>query len=139
MVYSWDNPTPLDIILKNETVDGNKKRIAGKVSASTFGSKVMVEGPLKKQSDDGGGSTSFILSFKNSYLEQTSKALYNYIDTAGLPFNFRDIYGKVSINGANGSKVNFYGIDIVAPNDALEQVFEYLRKVDKPYYDKIHK
>ena len=71
----------------------------------------MVEGPLKKQSDDGGGSTSFILSFKNSYLEQTSKALYNYIDTAGLPFNFRDIYGKVSINGANGSKVNFYGFN----------------------------
>ncbi len=26
----------------------------------------------------------------------------------GLPFNFLDIYGKISINAANGSKVNFF-------------------------------
>jgi erythromycin esterase len=36
-----------------------------------------------------------------------------------------------------GNKVNFYGIDIVAPNNALEQIFEYLQKVDEDYYNKI--
>ena len=27
----------------------------------------------------------------------------------GLPFSFSDIYGKISINSDNGSKVNFFG------------------------------
>ena len=93
------------------TRDGNKKRVAGKVSASTFGAKLLLEGPLKKQTNTSNGSSSFILSIKNSYLEETSKVLYDYIDTAGLPFNYLDIYGKLSINGANGSKINFFGFN----------------------------
>ncbi len=93
------------------TRDGNKKKMAGKFGASTFGAKLMLEGPIKKQSEDGGGSASFIISAKNSYLEQSSKLLYDYIDTAGLPFNYTDVYGKVSINGGNGSKINFYGFN----------------------------
>ncbi len=48
-------------------------------------------------------------SVKNSYLEQTSQSLYNYVDEDGLPFNFLDLYGKLSINSANGSKINFFG------------------------------
>lgn len=35
------------------------------------------------------------------------------------------------------NKVNFYGIDIVAPNNGLEQIFEYLQKVDNRYYEQI--
>ena len=35
------------------------------------------------------------------------------------------------------NKVNFYGIDIVAPNNGLEQIFEYLQKVDIQYYEQI--
>jgi erythromycin esterase len=35
------------------------------------------------------------------------------------------------------NKVNFYGIDIVAPNNGLEQIFEYLQKVDNPYFEQI--
>ncbi|MCO5265372.1 MAG: TonB-dependent receptor [Lentimicrobium sp.] len=99
------------------TRDGNKKRMAGKVGASTFGAKLMIEGPLKKQSESGGGSSSFIISAKNSYLKESSKFLYDYIDTAGLPFNYTDVYGKVSINGANGSKVNLYGFNF---NDKVD-------------------
>jgi hypothetical protein len=60
------------------TRDGNKKRLAGKAGISTFGAKLMLEGPLKKQKDDGKGSSSFILSWKNSYLEQSSKMFYEY-------------------------------------------------------------
>lgn len=91
------------------TRDGNKKRLAGKIEASTFGAKVLLEGPLKKQPDAGGSSSSFVLSIKNSYLEETSKSLYKYVNDDGLPFNFLDIYGKVSFNGQNGSKFNLFG------------------------------
>jgi len=93
------------------TRDGNKKQIAGKIGASTFGSKFLLEGPIVKAKDDKSGSSSFILSFKNSYLEQSSKELYSYIDENGLPFNFTDVYGKVSLNASNGSKLNVFGFN----------------------------
>jgi hypothetical protein len=93
------------------TRDGNKKRLAGKIEANTFGSKVLIEGPLKRQPDEGGSSSSFVLSVKNSYLEQSSKALYSYVNEDGLPFNFLDLYGKVSFNGQNGSKFNLFGFN----------------------------
>ena len=96
-------------IMDVTTRDGNKKRISGKVSATTFTSKAIIEGPLKKQDDAGGGSSSFLLQGKTSYLDKTSKSLYAYVDSAGLPFTFNDLYGKVSFNGSNGSKVNFFG------------------------------
>lgn len=35
------------------------------------------------------------------------------------------------------NKVNFYGIDIVAPNNGLEQIYKYLQNVDKPYFEQI--
>lgn len=93
------------------TRDGNKTRLGGKVGASTFAAKGLLEGPLKKQTAPGQGSSSFLINFKHSYLDQTSKSLYNYADSAGLPFKFSDLYGKISINAANGSKVNFFGFN----------------------------
>jgi hypothetical protein len=91
------------------TRDGNKQRLAGKVAASTFGANLLLEGPIIKQKEGNGSSMSFIFSGKGSYLEQSSQVFYNYIDTAGLPFNFIDLYGKISVNSSNGSKINFYG------------------------------
>ena len=97
-------------IMDITTRDGNKKRIGGKVAVSPFGAKLLVEGPIVKMKDDGeGGSASFILSGKTSYLEQSSKIFYNYIDTAGLPFNYNDFFGKISINSSNGSKISVNG------------------------------
>jgi hypothetical protein len=93
------------------TRDGNNKRIAGKIGASTFGAKVLLEGPIVKQKAGSSGSSSFLLSYKNSYLEQSSKIFYSYIDENGLPFNYSDLYGKFSINSANGSKINFFGFN----------------------------
>lgn len=94
-------------IMDITTRDGNKNRFGGKVSASTFGSKLLLEGPLAKK----GGNSSFILSAKTSYLNQSSKYLYTYIDTAGLPYSFTDLYGKVSIGGNNGSKWSVFGFN----------------------------
>ena len=91
------------------TRDGNKQRFSGKVAASTFAAKALFEGPLKKAAREGDGGSSFLLNFKQSYLDQTSKSLYSFVDSAGLPFKFTDAYGKVSLNAANGSKVNLFG------------------------------
>ncbi len=96
-------------VMDIKTRDGNKKHLSGKIDASTFGSKLLFEGPIVKQTDSSRGSSSFILSFKNSYLKQSSKLFYNYIDPNGLPFNFNDLYGKLSFSTTNGSKINFFG------------------------------
>ena len=70
--------------------DGNRKRLSGLVGASPFTSKLLLEGPLSKT-----GNSSFILSSKLSLLDQTSKALYTYVnDGEGLPFNFREYLWK---------------------------------------------
>lgn len=100
-------------IMDITTRDGNKKRLSGKVAISPFGAKTLIEGPLVKSKEEGGGSTSFLLSAKNSYLSQSSKALYSYINPEGLPFDFLDLYGKVSINGNNGSKLNVFGFNFM--------------------------
>ncbi|MCB0793648.1 MAG: TonB-dependent receptor [Flavobacteriales bacterium] len=93
------------------TRDGNKTRLAGKIGASTFAGKAMLEGPFKKQTGPGAGSSSFLLNVRHSYLDESSKVFYTYVDTAGLPFTFTDAYGKVSFNGANGSKFNLFGFN----------------------------
>jgi hypothetical protein len=98
-------------IMDITTRDGNKNRMSGKVSASTFMAKLLLEGPLKKAKADSDGSSSFILTAKHSFLEQSSKIFYKYIDSAGLPFNFTDMYGKISLNSKNGSKVNLFGFN----------------------------
>ncbi|HEY0029206.1 MAG TPA: TonB-dependent receptor [Bacteroidia bacterium] len=98
-------------IMDITTRDGNKRRIAGKVAASPFGAKVLVEGPLIPYKEGGRATASYIISAKTSYLPTTSKVLYTYIDTAGLPFSFNDYYGKVSFNSNNGSKLNLFGFN----------------------------
>jgi hypothetical protein len=91
---------------------GNTKKLAGKVDVSTFGTKFLLEGPLKKETDPEKGSISFILSAKNSYIDKSSKTLYKYINEGnGIPFTFSDYYGKVSFNGANGNRLDVFGFN----------------------------
>ena len=97
-------------IMNITTRDGNKKHFSGKVSVNPFTSKILLETPLKRQSEDGGSSSSFVFSAKSAYLNKTAPIFYTYADSAGLPFSFNDLYGKFSINGANGSKVNLFGM-----------------------------
>lgn len=94
------------------TRDGNKKRLAGKVGASTFGAKLTLEGPLKKAKNPDDMTASFIISAKNSYLDKTSQSVYKPILNGNeLPYTYNDIYGKISINSTNGSKINFFGFN----------------------------
>lgn len=92
------------------TVDGNKNRISGKLDVSTFGAKALLEGPIVKLKGPDATSVSYILSVKNSYLDKTSEWIYSYLDDP-LPYSYLDIYGKVSVNASNGSKINFFGFD----------------------------
>lgn len=116
------------------TREGNKKRIAGLVSANPFQAKAVLEGPLKKF-QEGGGSSSFLLTAKHSYIDKTSPLLYSYaVDTTfyptdgdgvsdnerkRLPFSFTDIYGKMSFLSNNGSKLNLFGFSF---NDDVNYV-----------------
>tara|TARA_B110000037_G_scaffold64440_1_gene78619 strand:+ start:48636 stop:50969 length:2334 start_codon:yes stop_codon:yes gene_type:complete len=98
-------------IMDITTRDGNSKHFGGKTSISPFGGKLILEGPIVKPKKQGDSYISYIISGKSSFLDKSSKLLYSYIDTAGLPFNFTDIYGKVSFSGDNGSKLNLFGFN----------------------------
>ncbi|MBC6993729.1 TonB-dependent receptor [Neolewinella lacunae] len=117
----------ISAIVDIKTREGNKKNFGGLVSASPFQAKVLVEGPIKPLNPETGSSISFLLTGKRSLLPETSKTLYEYAvqenffnlgDTAtlgasdiGLPYNYQDIYGKVSLVGGNGSKLNLFGFN----------------------------
>lgn len=110
-------------IMDVTTRDGNKKRISGKIAASTFGAKATLEGPIVKLRDEGNTSASFLLSAKHSYLPKTSKLLYSYANPNGLPFYYTDLYGKASINSTGGSKFSIFGFnftDAVKYSDVAE-------------------
>lgn len=85
--------------------DGNSKRFGGKIGVSPFTSSLLLEGPISRANN-----VSFVLAGKASVLEQTSRALYPYINEGdGLPFNFYDLYGKVSIKGDGSNKLSLFG------------------------------
>lgn len=95
-------------VMNLQTRDGNKKQISGKVDVNTFGAKLLLEGPFIKMKNDKSTSLSYILSVKGSYLEHSSKALYPYLESS-LPYNYTDLYGKISLLAGNGSKLSFFG------------------------------
>ena len=66
--------------------------MSGKISSNTFGSKILIEGPLNNKEN-----ASFVISTKNSYLNKSSEILYKepilFLDKKGLPYSYTDIYG----------------------------------------------
>ena len=98
-------------VMDIRTRDGNKRRFSGGVEASTFGAKLMLEGPIIKETKENPVSLTYVFSGKTSYLNHTDELLYKYacVDETGLPFSFVDLYGKMSLGLGNGSKINFFG------------------------------
>ncbi len=99
------------------TRDGNKKQTSGEVSASPFLARVLLEGPLKKPSSEE-SSVTYLLTAKHSYLNQTSKSIYSYVNNEegivgnnGIPYSFTDLYGKISVNSQSGNKLNLFGFN----------------------------
>ncbi len=102
----------ISAIVDIKTRDGNKNRIAGVASVSPFQSKLLLEGPLIKAKEEGGGSTSFLLTGKHSYIDESSKIFYGYAaDSTGLPFSYTDLYGKVTFKARNGSNLSLFGFN----------------------------
>ena len=99
-------------VMDIKTRDGNKKRLSGKVDVNNIGGQLLLEGPLLKLKDDRKTSISFILSGKGSFLDKSSKAFYPYVkNTDGLPYNFWDLYGKVTLATRNGTRWNIFGFN----------------------------
>lgn len=99
-------------IVDIHTKDGNKNETKGIVSASPIMGRFMIEGPIIKSKKDNGAGITYLVTGKHSILDQTSKTLYKDLSQTfkdGLPYNFTDIYGKVTISGDNGSKLNVFG------------------------------
>jgi hypothetical protein len=117
----------ISAIVDIKTREGNKKRFGGLVSASPFQAKLLAEGPIKALNPATGSSISYLVTAKRSILPETSKSLYEYAvqdnffnlsDTSsltagdiGLPYNYQDLYGKISFVGGNGSKLNLFGFN----------------------------
>jgi hypothetical protein len=96
-------------VIDVSTRDGNKKDFSGKISINPVTAKFHIEAPLTKYTE-GGGSSSYIISYKTSYLDKTAPILYKNADPEnGLPYSFNDLFGKYSFTGANGSKASFFG------------------------------
>ncbi|MBO7489996.1 MAG: TonB-dependent receptor [Bacteroidales bacterium] len=98
----------LSSVMDITTRDGNKRHHTGKIGLNTFGSTLVLEGPLKREKNGSTATVTYLLTAKNSFLSQSSKIFYPYIE-GGLPFDFLDLYGKVSVNSGMGSKINFFG------------------------------
>lgn len=113
--YNAEHGGRISSVMDITTRDGNKQEFDGKVSASPFGAKLLLEGPigLKSKRAKEGAKLSYLISGKTSYLAQSSKVFYTYVDSAGLPFNYTDLYAKVSASTGNGSKINVFGFNYI--------------------------
>ncbi|MBO6118268.1 MAG: TonB-dependent receptor [Bacteroidales bacterium] len=114
----------LSSIMDITTKDGNKKTTSGKLSLSTFGGSAIIEGPIIADNDDKDFSMSYLLTAKNSYLSHTSESIYSYIDNE-LPYDFFDLYGKLSLTSKTGSKVNLFGFNFTDKVNGYKNIADF--------------
>jgi hypothetical protein len=110
-------------IVDIDTRVGNKKRFGGTIGVSPFQAKAVLEGPIIPSTEDNNSSLSFIFAGKEALIDDTDQFFYDYAsDSTGLPFNYRDLYGKLSFTTNNGSKFDVFGFnftdDVVYPDVA---------------------
>jgi hypothetical protein len=103
------------------TKDGNKKHFSGKLAASTFGANLLLEGPIITKSNY---NLSYILSAKNSYLSKTSTSIYSYMNKE-LPYDYLDLYGKLTLSTDNGSKINIFGLNFTDKVNQYEAIADF--------------
>ncbi|MEM6347120.1 MAG: TonB-dependent receptor [Bacteroidota bacterium] len=92
-------------VIDIKTRNGSLKETKGKLNINPFSASAMLEGPLVKGKSAGAG-VSYLVSARNNYIDRTGQAVYPYINEGeGLPYNFLDLFGKVTmtdgINFAN--------------------------------------
>jgi len=133
--FNADYGGRISAVVDVKTREGNRKRLSGVVSGSPFQAKALIEGPILKLKEDGGSSISFVLTGKKALIERSATSLYSYVgDTTkilslfeqpeswkapnrdtnlvrGIPFEYEDIYGKLTLLTGNGSKLNLFGFN----------------------------
>lgn len=110
--FNSDYGGRISAVVDIKTREGNRKRLSGQVSASPFQAKALIEGPIIPLKKDGGGSVSFVLTGKKALINQVDQSLYSYVNEGdGVPFDYQDLYGKISLLSGNGSKFNVFGFN----------------------------
>lgn len=96
-------------VIDVKTKDGNSEKFSGLVSISPVVGKVVASGPLKRFKQNA-GSSSYLISYRNSYINQTDNIFYNNLDQE-LPFSFEDLYAKLSFKSPTGSYSKLFGFN----------------------------
>lgn len=109
--YNANHGGRISAVMDVTTRDGNQKRLSGKIGASPFMSRIVLEGPLARPKNPDKLAPTFVIAGKSSYLNRTSPVLYSYADSNGLPFSFNDIYAKTTFKAKNGSKLSLFGFN----------------------------
>ncbi|MCS6981543.1 MAG: TonB-dependent receptor [Flavobacteriales bacterium] len=109
--YNAQYGSRISSVMDITTRDGNQKRHGGRFSMNSFTAKLQLEGPLRRMTESSKASASYLLSGRSCYLPYSSKLLYPYTENGrqGVPFGFNDLYGKISVNAGNGSRVGLFG------------------------------
>jgi hypothetical protein len=97
-------------VIDVKTRMGNRRELKTRASASTFGYGLIAEGPLKKMTEKDPSSISILLSNKGSWIRKTSGVLYPYLDSLGIPFDYNDLFGKLSFVGKRGDQLDLIGM-----------------------------
>ena len=99
-------------VMDIRTRTGRRDRISGKVSASTSLGKALLEVPIGRKKN-GIAPSSLLVSFKESLLDQAAPIFYPYVATEydGLPFEFRDLFSKYTLETNGGNKLNIFGFN----------------------------
>lgn len=114
----------LSSVMDITTKDGNKKRTSGRIAASTFGANLLLEGPIIKNKENRGYSMSYVLAAKNSYLSKTSTSIYSYMNKE-LPYDFLDLYGKLTLSTDNGTKLNLFALNFTDKVNQYEAIADF--------------
>ena len=110
--FNADYGGRISAIVDVKTREGNRKRLSGLVSASPYQARAILEGPIIPLKEEGGSSISFVLTGKQALINDFDDKLYSNVnDSVGIPFDYRDFYGKMSLLTGNGSKLNFFGFN----------------------------
>jgi hypothetical protein len=88
-------------VMDIRTRPGSFDRFSGRAYATPFVSGALAEGPLPLQ------NASWILAARQGYIQQATPRLYPYIRDS-LPFQFQDLYGKVTF-GRGPDQLNLFG------------------------------
>lgn len=100
----------ISAVVDVQTREGNRKRLSGLVSASPFQIKGLIEGPIVPLKEGSDNSISFVATAKKALINQFDETLYPYVEN-GIPFDYQDVYGKITFQAGKGSKLNIFGFN----------------------------